>query len=81
MPSTFTFKSEERAVKRREASHFVVALFTKNYLTFLFCYSNAFALSIPQFFQMLEQKEKLKETGKNQTHAKPQVDSNLELIL
>lgn len=43
VPSTFTFKSEERAVKRRE------------------------------FFQMLEQKEKLKETGKNQTHAKPQV--------
>ncbi|XP_057776866.1 protein WVD2-like 7 [Salvia miltiorrhiza] len=41
VPSSFTFKSEERAVKRRE------------------------------FFQMLEQKAKLKE--KHQMHAKPQV--------
>ncbi|KAH6798723.1 hypothetical protein C2S51_035207 [Perilla frutescens var. frutescens] len=43
VPSSFTFKSEERAVKRRE------------------------------FFQILEQKAKLKETGKHQMHAKPQV--------
>ncbi|KAL0385416.1 UNVERIFIED_CONTAM: protein WVD2-like 7 [Sesamum radiatum] len=73
VPSSFTFKSEERAAKRKEASHMSLLFYAQSSIL-LFVTSDACALFILlQFFQKLEQKLKSKETQKQQLHGKSQV--------
>ncbi|KAL0364268.1 UNVERIFIED_CONTAM: protein WVD2-like 7 [Sesamum angustifolium] len=73
VPSSFTFKSEERAAKRKEASHILLLFYAQSSIL-LFITSDACALFILlKFFQKLEQKLKSKETEKQQLHGKSQI--------
>ncbi|KAL0336028.1 UNVERIFIED_CONTAM: protein WVD2-like 7 [Sesamum radiatum] len=73
VPSSFTFKSEERAAKRKEASHISLLFYAQSSIL-LFITSDACALFILlKFFQKLEQKLKSKETEKQQLHGKSQI--------